>query len=104
MAIYRSLKSLERDPVIIQLWDDIMLVLYDEDPLPFKGQLKNVTLEVVREDNRDFEQLFVEITGAQDIPSRYSGNNCSSLPKGVYNIEKKTHTFNCSLIYIISES
>jgi hypothetical protein len=101
MDIYRQLLSMEGHWVVIELWDDIIVMMEEEGPLPFKCLLKGVAIKTVQEQDRDFDQLFIEITDAEDIQNGNRGG--SALPLIQYVAGAKANTLNCSLIYSVSE-
>jgi hypothetical protein len=93
-VVYKKLKSLEGKQIVVQLWNAYMVYSMDEGPLPFSCELLNVFTKEIKEEDRDFNQLFIEIRNPQNIHNGNHGG--SSNIESNFNPEKGTYTFNCS--------
>jgi hypothetical protein len=101
LSVYKQLKFLEGNQVIIQLWDDLMEMLPDEGPLPFSCNLLKVFTKNTKEEDRDFTQLFVEFENPKAIHNGNFGGN--PIFESMINPKSGTYIYNCSLLAWMKE-
>lgn len=101
LCVYRQLKYLEGNKIVIQLWDDLMILLPDEGPLPFSCELIKVFTKNIKECDRDFTQLFVEFKNPIAIEKGNIGDN--TIFETMFFPKSGTYTYNCSLFAWVTE-
>jgi hypothetical protein len=101
LTVYSQLKFLEGNQVTIQLWDDLMVMLPEEGPLPFSCKLLKVFKKNIKEGDRGFNQLFIEFKNPKTIHNGNLGGN--PIIESMFNPKSGTYTYNCSLFSSVTE-
>lgn len=96
---YKQLKLLEGKNITIQIWEDVMEMCPDDGPSPFSCELVKVFTENIKEEDRDFLQLFVEFRNPQIIETYNDRDN--PIYERLFNSETGTYIFNCSSFYSV---
>jgi hypothetical protein len=59
LLIHAELVNNIHKEIVVQFWDNLMEMLYDEGPFPVKIKINAVKIEKIIYENKEFKQLFV---------------------------------------------